>query len=306
VQIYLPIAGLPVDVILLLFLGIITGILSGMFGIGGGFLMTPVLIFLGIPPAIAVSSSANQIIASSLSGFIAHLHRKNIDFKMGFALLIGGIIGSFLGIALFHNLQKTGLIDLIISICYVLFLGTIGSLMLIESIKSIYLKKKNTKNSKVNKAPRLDRFNLPLIIYFPHSNIKISIIIPIIIGCIAAILVAIIGIGGGFIMVPAMIYLIGMNTQIAVGTSLFQIIFTSIIVTFLQAVINNTVDIILTILMLAGSVTGAQLGTRIAVKLPAEHLRVLLAIIVLLLVARLAYGLFIEPTELYEILSVPK
>jgi uncharacterized membrane protein YfcA len=300
-QIYLPIAGMPVDIILLLLLGIATGILSGMFGVGGGFLMTPILIFMGIPPAIAVSSSANQVVASSLSGFMAHWQRKNVDFKMGLMLLIGGFFGSGLGVVIFHSLQRSGMINLAISLSYVFILGTIGLLMLIEAIRSIANKRKNIVITKAYEASKLQKMDLPLKIYFHRSKVEMSAIVPIVIGLVAGILVSIMGIGGGFIMVPAMIYLLKVPTQIAVGTSLFQIIFTSSIVTFLQALTNNTIDIVLTLLMLAGSVTGAQLGTRMAVKIPAENLRGMLAIMMLILVIRLGYGLFIEPENLFEI-----
>jgi uncharacterized membrane protein YfcA len=263
--------------------------------------MTPILIFMGIPPAIAVSSSANQVVASSLSGFMAHWQRKNVDFKMGLMLLIGGFFGSGLGVVIFHSLQRSGMINLAISLSYVFILGTIGLLMLIEAIRSIANKRKNIVITKAYEASKLQKMDLPLKIYFHRSKVEMSAIVPIVIGLVAGILVSIMGIGGGFIMVPAMIYLLKVPTQIAVGTSLFQIIFTSSIVTFLQALTNNTIDIVLTLLMLAGSVTGAQLGTRMAVKIPAENLRGMLAIMMLILVIRLGYGLFIEPENLFEI-----
>jgi uncharacterized protein len=303
-EIYLPIAGMPVNIFLLLFLGCITGLLSGMFGVGGGFLMTPLLIFIGVPPAVAVSSSANQIIGASFSGFLAHLRRQNVDFKMGGLLLLGGLLGSTLGVAIFTLLKKSGQIDLVISLTYVFFLGTIGLLMAIESIKVILHKRNGTLPPKSKKANWFHDLPLPWQITFPRSRLTISGILPLMIGFLIGILVSIMGIGGGFLMVPAMIYILGMPTSIVIGTSLFQITFVTAHVTLLHAMKTYTVDIVLVLFMLAGSVIGAQLGTRIGMKLPAEYLRALLAVMVLGVVARLAYGLFVEPASLYEIIAL--
>ncbi len=300
-SIYLPIAEMPVNVFLILALGGITGILSGMFGIGGGFLMTPFLMFMGIPPAVAVSSSANQIIAASFSGFLAHLRRANVDIKMGIVITIGGFIGSSLGVWLFRVLKEMGQIDLVISLCYVFFLGSIGTLMAIESINVILAKKKGKAISKATRLRWVARLQLPFVVNFPKSNIKVSIIIPILIGMFTGMLVSLMGIGGGFVMIPAMIYLLGMPTSVVIGTSLFQIVFITVNVTVLQAINTHTVDVILAILMLTSSVVGAQIGTSLGVKLPAEQLRAMLALMVLGVVFKLALGLFLTPDDLFTI-----
>lgn len=301
-QIYLPIAGMPVNIFLILFLGGITGVLSGMFGVGGGFLMTPLLIFIGIPPAVAVSSSANQIIAASFSGFLAHWRRQNVDFRMGFLLLIGGMAGSSLGVWLFTLLQKVGQVDLVISLAYVIFLGSVGTLMAIESIKTILHKRNHSSPPKRDRRPMLHIIPLPFKMHFPRSNLHVSALLPLIIGFLVGILVSLMGVGGGFLMVPAMIYLLRMPTSVVIGTSLFQIIFITANVTFLQAINTHTVDIILALLMLTGSVIGAQFGTRIGMKFPAEQLRAMMAILVLLVVVKLGYRLFIRPSNLFEII----
>ncbi|MEM7616987.1 MAG: sulfite exporter TauE/SafE family protein [Pseudomonadota bacterium] len=298
-QIYLPIAEIPVDIFTLLALGIITGILSGMFGVGGGFLMTPLLIFIGISPAVAVSSSANQIMAASFSGFLAHWRRNNVDFEIGILLLIGGIIGSSIGVWLFAILKNIGQIDLLISLTYVVFLGGVGYFMIIESTRSIFAKDKISKKKSVEenifyKIPYFKR-------HFVRSDIHISALLPLITGFIAGMLVSIMGIGGGFIMIPAMIYILGMPTSIVIGTSLFQIIFTTANVTLLQALSTQTVDIVLSFILLVGSVIGAQIGTKIGLKLKAEHLRVMLAIMVLIVAFKLGLGLIIEPELLYTV-----
>lgn len=300
-SIYLPIAEMPVNIFLVLLLGMVTGLLSGLFGIGGGFLMTPFLIFMGIPPAVAVSSSANQIIAASFSGFLAHLRRANVDIKMGITITIGGLIGSSLGVWLFKVLKDNGQIDLVISLGYVLFLGTIGGLMALESIQVILAKRKGTLSTKVRQVRFISRINLPWVMAFPRSDIRISLLVPLMIGIFSGVLVSIMGIGGGFIMVPAMIYMLGMPTSVVIGTSLFQIVFVTINVTILQSITTHTVDIVLALLMLTGSVIGAQFGTRLGVKLPAEQLRAGLAILVLAVVIKLAFGLFVTPQNPYTV-----
>ena len=203
--IYLPIAEMPVNIFLILSLGGITGLLSGMFGVGGGFLMTPFLMFMGIPPAVAVSSSANQIIAASFSGFLAHLRRSNVDIKMGLVIICGGLIGSSLGVALFSILQKIGQIDLVISLCYVIFLGTIGTMMAVESFKVILSKKNGQVQIERDKKNWIVGLPLPFVVSFPKSKVKLSIILPISVGIFTGILVSLMGIGGGFVMIPAMI-----------------------------------------------------------------------------------------------------
>jgi uncharacterized membrane protein YfcA len=299
-QIYLPIAELSVNAFLFLGMGAGVGFLSGLFGVGGGFLMTPLLIFAGIPPAVAVATEANQIVASSVSGALAHWRRGNVDIKMGVVLLIGGFLGSTLGVWVFGLLQGMGQIDLVIRLSYVVFLGGIGGLMLVESLKAISRKRKpGGKRRKLHQHNWLH--GLPFKMRFRRSKLYISALLPLGIGILVGILAAIMGVGGGFIMVPAMIYLLGMPTAMVVGTSLFQIIFVTANVTFLQAWQNQTVDIFLALLLLTGGVIGAQLGTRAGSKLPGEQLRSMLAIIVLGVCARLAYELLAHPEDLFSI-----
>ncbi|WP_375230336.1 sulfite exporter TauE/SafE family protein [Roseobacter sp. S98] len=297
-QIYLPIAEVSVNAFLLLGLGGIVGILSGMFGVGGGFLMTPLLFFIGIPPAVAVATEANQIVASSFSGVLAHLKRKTVDLRMGTVLLIGGLVGAALGVVVFNYLKAQGQVDLLVKLCYVVFLGIIGGLMFFESLRAI-------RNTKSGKPPARKKHNwihgLPFKMRFRVSGLYISVIPPLLVGVSVGILAAIMGVGGGFIMVPAMIYLLGMPTKVVVGTSLFQIIFVTAFTTMLHATTNFTVDVVLAVLLLVGGVIGAQIGTRIGVKLKAEQLRILLAIMVLAVCAKLALDLLIMPSELYSI-----
>ncbi len=302
-QIYLPIAGMPIDIIVILLLGCVVGLFSGMFGIGGGFLATPFLIFIGVPPAIAVSSSANQTIASSMSGILSHYRRNNIDFKMAFFLLIGGFFGSIIGVSIFVYLKKIGQIDLVISVTYVLFLGTIGILMGIESFKVIWQKKHdNYDESKEIRIKYFRELNLPLKTEFPRSNIELSAILPIGLGFFTSILVAIMGIGGGFIMVPAMIYILGMPTTVVVGTSLMQLLFIASFVTFQYAINTYTVDVVLSFFLVLGSAFGAQYGTKIGLRIAPEILRASLSCLIMIVVLKLAWGLFVRPTDIYEII----
>jgi uncharacterized membrane protein YfcA len=297
-QIYLPIAEVSVNAFLLLGLGGIVGILSGMFGVGGGFLMTPLLFFIGIPPAVAVATEANQIVASSFSGVLAHFKRKTVDLRMGTVLLIGGLVGAGFGVMLFNYLKAQGQVDLLVKLCYVVFLGVIGGLMFFESLNAI-------RNVRKGKAPVRKKHNwihgLPFKMRFRVSGLYISVIPPLIVGIAVGVLAAIMGVGGGFIMVPAMIYLLGMPTKVVVGTSLFQIIFVTAFTTMLHATTNFTVDIVLAVLLLIGGVIGAQIGTRIGVKMKAEQLRILLAIMVLAVCGKLALELLFQPSELYSI-----
>lgn len=300
-QIYLPIAELPLDVFALLGLGIVAGFLAGMFGIGGGFLMTPFLIFMGVAPAVAVASSANQIIASSVSGFSAHWRRKSVDFKMGSYLLAGGFLGSIVGTWIFSILKELGQIDLVISLSYVFFLGSIGLLMAVESVSSI-LRKKSGKAPKPKKEKNwYDK--LPWKVSFEKSGMEVSILLPIIIGFFSGIIVSIMGIGGGFLTIPAMIYILRMPSSLVVGTSLFQMILITATVTFFHAYYSQTVDIVLAIILLSGSVIGAQFGTKMSYKLPPENMRGILAFIVLAVAFRMALNLFIEPSIPYTVLS---
>lgn len=298
-QIYLPIAEVSVNAFLLLGLGGLVGILSGMFGVGGGFLMTPLLFFIGIPPAVAVATEANQIVASSFSGVLAHLKRKTVDLRMGVVLLIGGLTGAALGVVIFNYLKSLGQVDLLVRLCYVVFLGVIGSLMFVESLNAIRKSRAGRTPSKRKKRNWVH--SLPFKMRFRTSGLYISVIPPIIVGVFVGILSAIMGVGGGFIMVPAMIYLLGMPTKVVVGTSLFQIIFVTAFTTLLHATTNHTVDMALAVLLLVGGVIGAQIGTRIGVKMKAEQLRILLAGMVLLVCAKLALDLLLQPSELYSL-----
>jgi uncharacterized membrane protein YfcA len=297
--IYLPIAEVSVNAFVLLGLGGLVGVLSGMFGVGGGFLMTPLLFFIGIPPAVAVATEANQIVASSFSGVLAHVKRKTVDFKMGGVLLIGGLIGAALGVVVFNYLKSLGQVDLLVKLCYVLFLGVVGSLMFAESLRALR-KSKQVAVAKSRKKRGLVHV-LPFKMRFRVSGLYISIIPPIVVGVAVGVLAAIMGVGGGFVMVPAMIYLLGMPTKVVVGTSLFQIIFVTAFTTMLHATTNYTVDMVLAVLLLIGGVIGAQFGTMIGAKLKAEQLRILLALMVLLVCAKLAMDLIVEPAELFSL-----
>ena len=304
-QIYLPIAEISVDAFVILGLGGMVGFLSGVFGVGGGFLMTPILIFIGVPPAVAVGTEANQIVAASVSGVLAHWSRGNVDFKMGSVLLLGGLAGSSFGVWLFAVLREIGQIDLVILLSYVTFLGIIGTLMFIESVRSL------RRSSRTGTAIRgkLHRHTwvhgLPLKMRFRRSKLYISALLPFGVGFVVGVLAAIMGVGGGFIMVPAMIYLLGMPTAVVVGTSLFQIIFVTANVTFLQAYANQTVDVVLAILLLTGGVIGAQVGARVGVKLRGEQLRVLLALMVLAVCGKIAYDLSVTPEDIYSLGMAP-
>ncbi|WP_043917473.1 sulfite exporter TauE/SafE family protein [Jannaschia aquimarina] len=300
-QIYLPIAEVSVNAFLLLGLGGVVGILSGMFGVGGGFLMTPLLFMIGIPPAVAVATEANQIVASSFSGVLAHVRRKTVDFRMGLVLLAGGLVGAALGVQVFNILRELGQVDLLVRLCYVVFLGVIGSLMFVESLNAI---RKARRKGPVQRIVRRQRgwvHALPMKMKFRTSGLYISAIPPFVVGLIVGVLAAVMGVGGGFIMVPAMIYILGMPTKVVVGTSLFQIIFVTAFATLLHATTNYTVDMLLAVLLLVGGVVGAQIGTQIGTRLKAEQLRILLAVMVLAVCGKLASDLLIEPAELYSI-----
>lgn len=303
-QIYLPIAEMSVNVFVLLGLGGVVGILSGIFGVGGGFLLTPLLLFIGIPPAVAVASQANQLIAASISGVIAHWSRGNVDVRMGLVLIAGGAFGSIIGVELFRLLRQAGQVDLAISLSYVIFLGLIGGLMLIEASRAIF-------RTRQNKGVRRKRHQhhwlhgWPLKMKFPKSKLYISAIAPFCIGVFVGILAAIMGVGGGFLLVPAMIYVIGMPTQVVIGTSLFQIIFVAASVTLLQAVQNQTVDVILALLLLIGGVVGAQIGTRLGGKLRGEEIRGLLGLIVVSVCLKLAYDMIAKPDSVYSLIILP-
>ena len=308
-QIYLPVAEIPVNIILILALGLVTGFLAGMFGIGGGFLATPFLMFIGIAPVVAVSTSANQIVASSVSGVLGHLRRGSVDIKMGLFLITGGFIGSTFGVSLFKILQKAGQIDLVINLVYVLFLGSISIVMLVDSIKTLSTKKYNIVWEKKSSG-RFENFlnwidKLPWKSHFPKSDITVSILVPIILSIGIGILVSLMGIGGGFMMIPAMIYILRMPSSVVVGTSLFQIIFIASNATFLQAVTNNSVDIVLAFLMIISSSIGAQIGTRAGYKVDADNLRSFLGLLIFLVCLKMLFNLFAAPdaTYLVEVLK---
>jgi len=302
-QIYLPIAEVSVNAFLLFGIGGLVGVLSGLFGVGGGFLITPLLFFIGVPPTVAVATGANQVVASSISGVLAHLKRRTVDIRMGIVLLAGGLAGSAVGIWVFNLLSRLGQIDLVVQLTYVVFLGLIGFLMLQESLRTM-------RRNRTGTAPRVKRHhhtwvhNLPLKMKFRASGLFISVIPPFGVGAAVGILAAIMGVGGGFIMVPAMIYLLGMPTKVVIGTSLFQIIFVTGFTTFMHALTNQSVDLMLALLLILGGVVGAQIGTRLGARLNAEQLRVLLALLVLAVCGKIALDLLLEPGELYSLAKV--
>jgi uncharacterized membrane protein YfcA len=298
-QIYLPIAEVSVNAILLFGIGGVVGVLSGLFGVGGGFLITPLLFFIGVPPTVAVATGANQVVASSVSGVLVHLKRKTVDLRMGTVLLVGGMAGSTAGIWLFNFLQKQGQIDLVVQLSYVLLLGIVGALMLQESVRS--LRRSRTNTVPIRRTQHMWVHRLPFKMKFRTSGLFISVIPPILVGFGVGVLAAVMGVGGGFIMVPAMIYLLGMPTKVVIGTSLFQIIFVTAFTTFMHALTNQSVDMMLALLLILGGVIGAQFGAIMAQRLKAEQLRILLAMLVLSVCAILAWQLLVRPDELYSV-----
>lgn len=303
-QVYLPIAEVSVNAFLILGLGGLVGVLSGMFGVGGGFLATPMLFFIGIPPAVAVATQANQIVASSVSGLLAHFRRKTVDFKMGWVLLAGGLVGSALGMIVFNYMKSLGQVDLLVQMSYVFFLGIVGSLMFVESLTAIRRAKKVGPRKPAARRHKSWIYAMPLKVRFRTSGLYISVIPPLLVGALVGVLSAVMGVGGGFVMVPAMIYLLHMPTKVVVGTSLFQITFVAAFTTLLHATTNYTVDAVLALLLLIGGVIGAQFGTQIGLKLKAEQLRILLASLVLIVCGKLALDLLLKPGELYSLSSV--
>ena len=299
-SIYLPIAEMNINIFLIVFIGIFVGGLSGLFGVGGGFLMTPLLIFLGIPPAVAVGTEAPHVLASSISGVIAHWRRNNVDFKMGFFLLSGGIIGSTLGVNLFKILRGYGQIDIVIQFLFIIFLGLIGLSMLFESART-YRKYRTTSLIRQKLHQHSWIHGLPFKFRFHRSKLYISVIPPITIGFFVGILSAMMGVGGGFIMIPAMVYILGMSTNVVVGTSLFQIVFVTANSTFFQSYLNQTVDIVLASLMIVGGVVGAQIGARLATKLRGEELRGILAILVLIVCIKIILDLTLTPKDFFSL-----
>ena len=300
-SIYLPIAEMNINILLIIFIGMVVGGLSGLFGVGGGFLMTPLLIFLGIPPAVAVGTEAPHVLASSVSGVVAHWRRKNVDFKMGFFLLIGGVVGSTVGVNLFKLLRGFGQIDIVIQMLFLIFLGFIGFSMAFESARTTISKYRTTSSIRTKLHQHSWIHGLPFKLRFHRSKLYISAIPPIIIGFFVGLLSAMMGVGGGFIMIPAMVYILGMSTNVVVGTSLFQIIFVTANSTFFQSYLNQTVDIVLAALMIIGGVIGAQIGASIGTKLKAEYLRGILAIIVLIVCAKIFADLTLTPSNLFAL-----
>jgi uncharacterized membrane protein YfcA len=304
VSIYLPIAELSANIFVLFGMGIAVGFLSGMFGVGGGFLMTPLLIFYNIPPAVAVATGTNQIVASSISGTLAHLRRGTIDIKLGIVLLIGGIVGSGLGVAIFTWLRNIGQLDLIISILYVVFLGSIGSMMVTESISARRRVKAGGKSDVRKPGQHNWIHGLPFKMRFRKSKLYLSAIPVLVIGFGIGVLVSVMGVGGGFIMVPALIYLLHVPTNVVIGTSLFQIIFVTAFTTVLQSATNQTVDIILALVLMVGGVIGAQFGAAAGLRLRGDQLRALLGLLVLSVCLRMAFELVVTPANPYSITAV--
>lgn len=300
-DVYLPIANLSVNGLFIVCLGVLTGILSGLFGVGGGFLTTPLLIFYGIPPTVAAASAATQVTGASVSGVIAHGRRNGVDYRMGSVMVAGGVIGALFGAVLFRALQSVGQIDVVINILYVVMLGSIGSLMMREAFDALSAAK-----GEKDASPRKRRHHplvagLPFRTRFYASGLYISPIAPLILGVIVGILTMLMGVGGGFILVPAMLYILGMSGNVVVGTSLFQILFVTMVTTMTHALTTKAVDIILAGLLLLGSVMGAQFGTQIAMKARPEILRFILAAIVILVALRMLYGLGVQPDEIYTV-----
>ena len=297
-SLYLPVAGNSINILLLFGLGGAVGFLSGVFGVGGGFLMTPLLIMAGIPSTVAAASDSNQIVAASTSGAYAHYRLGNVDFKMGFFLLIGGVIGGTLGVQLIKVLRAMGNADFVIKITYVVMLGLIGGYMFVESLQA--LRKKPALEGKRPEPAKVSRYNrfsqsLPYQMRFDKSGVTLSALLPLILGIFVGILAAIMGVGGGFIMVPVMVYMLRMPMHVVVGTSLFQILFTCINVTIMQAITNFTVDLVLAIILLLGSTLGAQFGVRLSRRLKADQLKILLASIVLIVMVQMLASLIIPP-----------
>lgn len=297
--VYLPIAEMSVDAGLILVISACIGFLSGLVGVGGGFIMTPALIFMGIPPAIAVATESSQITAASVSGVLAHSRRKGVDLRMGLLLTIGGVVGSTLGVWVFARLKALGQVDLLISIFYVFFLGLIGGLMLWESVRALQRRGQGLPPPRRNRMLRGIAHSLPLRMRFPQSGLYVSVIPPVLIGALAGLLAAIMGVGGGFMMVPAMIYLLRMPAHVVIGTSLFNVMIVTSLVTVLQAAQSRSVDMALAALLIVGGVIGAQLGVRAGARLKAEELRVLLGLVVLGTGLWLFVGLVATPREFF-------
>jgi uncharacterized membrane protein YfcA len=304
VGIYLPIAEMSVNMVVLLAMGAAVGFLSGMFGVGGGFLITPLLIFYNIPPAIAVATGANQVVASSISGALSHFKKGTIDFKLGTVLLAGGVVGSTVGVWVFSLLRSVGQLDLFVSLLYVALLGTVGGMMLVESVRAMRRAAGGGAASLRKPGQHNWIHRLPLKMRFRASKLFVSVIPVLGLGAIIGFLASIMGVGGGFIMVPALIYLLKVPTNVVVGTSLFQIVFTAAYTTIVHATTNQTVDVVLAFLLMIGGVAGAQYGAKAGQRLRGEQLRALLALLVVAVALRLAFDLFVRPASLYSLSSL--
>lgn len=300
-QIYLPIAEISVNILLILGMGGAVGFLSGMFGVGGGFLMTPLLIFSGIPPAVAVATQVNQIVASSVSGTMAHWRRRGVDVKLGLVMTAGGVLGSALGVWIFNELSKLGQIDLIISLSYVTFLGIVGGMMFAESARAILRARRGQPLAVRRPGQHTWVHGLPLKMRFKRSKLYVSALPIIGIGAAVGILTAIMGVGGGFIMIPAMIYLLRVPTNVVIGTSLLQILIVTAFVTVAHALTTQSVDAVLAFVLMIGGVIGAQFGARAGQRLRGEQLRAMLALLVLGVCLRLAVDLVVTPDELFSL-----
>ncbi len=296
-DIYLPIAEVSVNAGILVLLGAVVGFISGLFGIGGGFLMTPILLWMGIPPVVAVASEANHVAASSASSVISYSRKRQVDFRMGGVLAAGGAVGALLGVEVFRWLRLMGQADLVVSLSYLIFLGLIGGLMLVESVGSVLRERRGQPPAKRRDRRPVWLYGLPFKVRFPRSRLYISVIPPVILGVFVGILSAIMGVGGGFILVPAMVYILRMPAGVVVGTSLFQIIITTSLASILQAGRNQSVDIVLATLLLLGGVLGAQFGARASSRFRAEELRALLGLIVLIMGLQMGLVLFITPED---------
>ncbi len=304
-HLYLPIAELSANALHLILLGGIAGLLSGLFGIGGGFILTPMLIFIGIPPAVSVATSTNMIVASSFSGFLSHFKHKRVDIPMGIYLIAGGLLGVSLGVWSFARLQKIGQVDLMITLLYISLLSTISVLMLREARQMLRARAVGNHHHHIT-ALDLPAWviRLPWQVEFKRSQVTHSVFVPVFIGFFSGILVGLLGIGGGFIMIPMMLYILRMPTSVTVGTSLFQIIFITAVATLLHAISTHTVDVVLAVLLLIGSVVGAQYGARLSHHIPNHILRFMMAVLLLVVAGRLAYGLFITPNEIFTLVTV--
>jgi uncharacterized membrane protein YfcA len=300
-DIYLPIANLSVNAIIIVSLGGLVGLLSGMFGVGGGFLTTPLLIFYGIPPTVAAASAATQVTGASVSSVVSHLARKTVDVRMGTVMVVGGVIGAGLGAIIFRLLESVGQMDTAIGILYVVMLGSIGLLMAREAIHTLVM------NYRGEQLRARRRRRHPLVAALPFrwrfyaSGLYMSPLAPLLLGMFSGVITMLMGIGGGFVLVPAMIYILGMSTQVVIGTSLFQILFVTMVTTMTHALTTRAVDLVLAFLLLIGSVIGAQVGGRISMAVRPEYLRVILALLVLIVAIRMALGLGYQPDEIFTV-----